>query len=624
MKLQQLILRDVARENILLPLYETEEEIRKRRFTTQDLYARLKDASFMEKGAEGIYFREEGTAKFDTYQNCFSSGKWAKYTIFEEVALCLELEGEFEITLYHAEIDETKKKEPIVETELSTKTISAKERQTIKIDFGKLKDEGIFYFELEALSDGAMLYSGYYEVADLKPTQPVKLAIDICTFKREQYVRRNMNILKNDILENENSPLYGKLWVHISDNASSLDGIVDSEEHITVDKNTNLGGVGGFTRGIIETQKIAKEKGLTHVLIMDDDATISSAAVEANYLLLSYLKPEYFGHTIGGKLLVLNAPFVQFEVGAQWNAGDIKALKSEKDIRIPYEVIMSEKEDEEVEYQGWWYCCIPLSEIDEDNLPLPIFIHRDDVEYGLRTGRGRFIFMNRICIWHEAFAGKMPGFLDYYDIRNHCITNAIQCPEYTKKEFKKYFSKWVWRNISKYRYKYIDYNIKAVEDFCKGIDFLLEKDGGELAQELFAMNYKMQPLKEFVGMDGLTELELKEREYGFKNPCFLVRQFHKYTANGYFFPAKGGKKIVVTDPYGNIHRLYRRKRTVVVDNYGNALYLERDRKQFWECRKRLKKALKLIDEKYDEAAKSYHDRYGELVSRKFWEKYLGI
>ena len=66
-----------------------------------------------------------------------------------------------------------------------------------------------------------------------------------------------MEILKQDILENEDSPCYGKVWVHISDNASSLDGIVDSQEHITVDKNANLGGVGGFTRGIIETQKRA-------------------------------------------------------------------------------------------------------------------------------------------------------------------------------------------------------------------------------------------------------------------------------------------------------------------------------------------------------------------------------
>ena len=38
----------------------------------------------------------------------------------------------------------------------------------------------------------------------------------------------------------------------------------------------------------------------------------------------------------------------------------------------------------------------------------------------------------------------------------------------------------------------------------------------------------------------------------------------------------------------------------------------------------MKQAMKLIDEKYDAAAKSYRERYKELVSEDFWKKYLGI
>ena len=481
---------------------------------------------------------------------------------------------------------------------------------------------GFFFLQIKALED-SRIYSGYYGTEELEPTQKVKLAVDICTFKREEYVKRNMNILKRDILENPDSPCYQKVWVHISDNASSLAGIVDSQPGITVDTNANLGGVGGFTRGIIETKKREKEEGFTHILIMDDDATISSAAVEVNYLLLSYLKKEFFGYTVGGKLMVLDAPFIQFEVGAQWNAGDIVPLKSEWDVRNYKDVLKSEIEDKKVEYQGWWYCCIPLSEIDENNLPLPIFIHRDDIEYGMRTGKGRFIYMNQICIWHEAFAGKMPGMLDYYDIRNHCITNAIHCPDYTAKDFKKFLSIWVWRNIAKYRYKYVDYNIKAVEDFCKGIDWLLETDGGQLHRELMAMNYQAKPAEEFVGENGVTLKAVKKGEIGYYNPIFPVRMFHKITANGYFFPAKD-HDAVVTAPYGSVHTLYRRDRTVVVDHFGKGVYLERDRQKLWECREKLQNALKLVDEKYDAAARSYRERYGELVSRAFWEKYLGI
>lgn len=617
MRLQSLILRDVTRENILLPLYITEENIRRQKMVTEELYVRMEEASFLSYGVDGIYFRGSGHAGFDTFLNGFSCGKWKKYTIIETAFITLKLKGDFMLRLMHSKL----RNGEVVETLISEREIHSEETVEVTEEFGKLYDEGIFYVTLDALGEGCMLYSGFYGTCDLEPTQEVKLAINICTYRREQYVARNMEILKKDILNNEDSPCYGKVWVHISDNASSLDGIVDSQRNITVDKNANLGGVGGFTRGIIETQKRVKAQGYTHVLLMDDDATISSAAVEANYLFLAYLKPEYFGYTVGGKLLVLGRPYEQFEVGAQWNEGRIIALKNERDMRLRKEVLDSEREDETVEYQGWWYCCIPLQEIGTDNLPLPIFIHRDDVEYGLRTGKERFIYMNRICIWHEAFAGKMPGPLDYYDIRNLCITNAIHCPEYTKEDFKKFFSKWVWGNIGKYRYKYVDYNVKAVEDFCKGIDWLLNTDASTLHQELMAMNYKAKPVAEWNGYAGITQKELEMREGGFENPGAIMRKLHIMTANGFFFPEKR-RKVVVSEPYGNVHVLYRRRGTIVVDNYGNGLYLERDRKQFWECKKKLEAALKLIDEKYDEAVKSYRDRYKELVSQEFWEKYL--
>lgn len=121
-----------------------------------------------------------------------------------------------------------------------------KSRQKSVFDFGKLADEGIYYAEIEAKDSEVTINGGSYDTVDMEPTQTVKLAIDICTFKREKYVKRNMGIIFHDILENEDSPLYRNLWIHISDNASSLDGIVDSNEFITVSKNANLGGVGGF------------------------------------------------------------------------------------------------------------------------------------------------------------------------------------------------------------------------------------------------------------------------------------------------------------------------------------------------------------------------------------------
>lgn len=619
MKIQKLLLQDIAYKDIICADPELLKNKEQYDLETASIYCRMDNAEFLGTDDKGVRIHQGGKVSFDTYLNGFSVGKWAKYTVIDSLSFSVELEGEACIKLFHV----YQGKKNIEVNEITSANVNHQSREKATLEFGKLKEEGLFYAQIEAVKGEVVVYAGSYDTVDMAPTQEVKLAIDICTFKREEYVKRNMGILFNDILENEESPLYKNLWIHISDNASSLDGIVDSNEYITVDKNANLGGVGGFTRGIIETKKLQKEKGFTHVLLMDDDATISSASIELNYILLSYLKPEYFGHTIGGKLLVLNVPFLQFEAGAQWNKGKIKALKNELDIRELDKVLENEIEDKEVEYAGWWYCCIPLSEIDDDNLPLPIFIHRDDIEYGLRIGRGRFIFLNGICIWHEAFAGKMPGMLDYYDIRNEAIINAIQCPDYTKKDFKNAVKRWMWVNISRYRYKYIDYNYKAVEDFCKGIDWLLEVDGEALHKELLSMNYKAKKIEDYIGYKGLTEEELVTGEQGDYKLPFLVRLFHKVTLNGYFFPVKKDK-VTVNAPYGSVYKLFRIGEYIITDNYKNAIYVSRDRKEFFRCRKVMKQALKLIDEKYDDAKKSYQDRYKELTSEEFWKKYLGI
>ena len=69
----------------------------------------------------------------------------------------------------------------------------------------------------------------------------------------------------------------------------------------------------------------------------------------------------------------------------------------------------------------------------------------------MRIGNGKFIFMNGLCVWHEAFENKMQGPLEYYDIRNLAIVNAIHHPDYGPREFKKIFTRWVINNIVRYR-----------------------------------------------------------------------------------------------------------------------------------------------------------------------------
>lgn len=594
-------------QNLVLPSQTDKSE--------QELYVRLNNTLSISNRA--IEFAYGGKASFDTYFNAFSSGKWSKYTIIENLQLLLEIKGEFEVLLFHAIVLNNK----LVRNLIKKENVKTKEKEIFDFDFGKLRDSGVFYFEIKALKENSKLYSGNYETVYKEVTQQVKIAIDICTFKREEYVKRNVSLLCNEILNNKNSVLYNKIIVNISDNASSLNGVIESNEFINLMPNANLGGVGGFTRGIIETKQVEKEKDISHLLIMDDDASISISAIEKTYILLSYLKEKYFDYTIGGELLRLDKLYIQYEAGALWNQGNIKALKHLIDLRKFENVVLNEIE-EKAEYAGWWYCCIPLSQIDMNSLPLPIFIHRDDIEYGIRVCKGKFIYMNGISIWHESFEGKMPGVLEYYDIRNLAILNSIHFHDYTKRKFKRFLLKWVCINAAKYRYKYIDYNLKAVEDFCKGIDWLLVQDGEVLHKELMGINYKSVKFQEYIGYKGLKS---EDFNVDFDEKCklpFVIKALYLILLNGYLLKPKND--AVVTTPSGNVYKLFRAKEVLVVDAYYNTVYLKRSLKELFKTFKKLIKMFKIIDENYDIARESYRNRYKELTNIKFWRTYLGI
>ncbi len=598
-------------KRILLPaVMEADEKL---------YYRRNEKVTVLEDGS--LKFGLDGQADFDTYFNSFSTGKWKKYTVLERVQVALVLKGTFSIELVYQYL-----KDGEIETEiLSTQEVTAQQPERFVFDFGENRESGMFFFRCQALAEDSMLLEGRYLSEHLMPVNlKINLMVDICTFKREPYVYRNLNLLKEQILENSESPLYRHLYVHISDNAATLDTSVADGTIVKITPNRNVGGVGGFTRGIIEAMNRAKERDISHVLLMDDDAMIEPSSIETTYIFLSLLKEEFKDYTMAGSIIQLDKPYRQYEEGAQWNKGKIQALKYKVDLRDVKVLLKNEEETEKVEYAGWWYCCIPLSVINKENLPLPVFIHRDDVEYGLRTGKG-FIYLNGVGVWHEAFENKVSGPLEYYDIRNHCIVNAIHYPEYGAKEFKKMLLKWVSGNIARYRYKYVDLNLRAVEDFLKGIDWFLKQEAEPLHQELAKLNYKAKPKEEYIGYHGIREEDydwemLMTPKKSDITPTWK-KIHHLLFLNGHILPVKKDK-VMVVPPYNNIYNMYRIPEVIFTDAAGNSVSTKRSVRKMMQCYKALFKMMRRIDKEYDKAKMTYHERYRELTNLDFWRKYL--
>ena len=552
---------------------------------------------------------------FDTYFNCFSIGKWLKYTRLDNLKLQLELKGGFHVQLMHMYYMNTVPFENIFQE----RVCRAGERTLFEFDIPlDAWDQGVIAFKLDSLEGADNVYYGgrYMTEVDEESLNPVDIAIDICTFRREKFVEKNIRLLNREIIKNPHSPMYGHLDVFISDNGKTLDIDRLQSDRVHIFPNKNVGGAGGFSRGMIEIIDAAGHRHISHALLMDDDVIIHADAILRTYRLLQFLKSEYSGKTVAGAMLRLDKRFEQHECGAWWDGNVVHGCKSKLDLTILESILDNEKEDAPT-YNAWWYSCIPMTKVSNGNLPLPIFIRYDDVEFGLRTG-GDIISMNGICLWHEPFEYKYSSSMEYYHMRNSLIINVFHRPGYDGKAAAGHMKYMIKSNLGRYRYKNCELVLRAVEDFLKGPEFLLNTDGEALHKEIMAAADKFLPLKECsVQFDEETYDDTFEKE---RIRWKLVRYI---TLNKHLWPRRGTS---VVDASLNGVKDFAGKRSVLnYDVSGNRGFItEYDRAQALDILKRSRQLARRLKAEHANVCKAYREAQPTLTSRDFWNRYLGL
>lgn len=559
-----------------------------------------------------ILFQKGGIVTTDTYFNSFSVGKWKKYTKVRQVQIVLSLQGRFNISLCWKQ----KINDMYIERELKNTTVDAEQQTEIKLDFPE-ETKGMFCFRLEAIGKDGKFFGGYYAAQiPEEEMRPAKIGIVICTYKREEYVGNNVRIMNRDLIENEDSPLYGRLEVFISDNGQTLDTYNLQSENIHIVRNKNTGGAGGFTRGLIEILK-HPDKKITHALLMDDDVIIDTASIVRTAVVLSLLKEEYASAFVGGAMLRSDQRNIQVESGASWNAGSLVALKQNLNLCLCQNCLINEQEEYR-EYNAWWYCCFPMGLVSADNLPLPIFIRGDDLEYGLRNMK-TLILMNGICVWHEPFENKYSSYLEYYIIRNRLIDNSFHFPNWGKKELIRELIREYRREGYLYRYKNVSLYMRGIRDFLKGIDFLEQTDAEQLHKQIMASGYKAVMAEQLE-----VPFFYKEYERGCKEKHSRLHEVvRKITFNGYLLPAKHVRTVPMAAARPEF---VWRARTIlfydIVEDKGFVTH--RSLRTFVQQGFEVIGMIFAILAKYEKAKQSYLSRGGEIRQMRFWEKYLGM
>lgn len=605
----------VELQHILLPSTRTctEEQLYFRRGQDEDI-------TFSWANDE-VEINKNGFVSFDTYFNGFSIEKWAKYTNAKKIYVTLKLEGTVRVTLMRKE-----KHFQNILTEYVGEHICRTEHgcaQEFTLAFDTVSTSGMYCFALKGLSAQSIFYGGSY-FAELEPSQmrPVKLALDICTFKRERFIMKNLENLNASFMENPDSFLYDKLEVFVSDNAGTLDIANLSSDKIHIVQNKNVGGAGGFTRGMIEIKKVREQKKITHILVTDDDIIYEPESIFRTCTFLSCVAEQYKDIFVGGAMLRLDTQYIQTESGAVWNGGHLVSLKNGLDLRQLDSCLYNETE-EKTQFNAWWFCAFPAEVVTDTNLPIPIFIRGDDVEYGLRNIK-HLALMNGICVWHEPFENKYSSSLYYYIFRNRLIDNALHDMNLPAKMLKREIYGQVMNEVRLYRYKNAHLLLQGAEDFFKGVEWLRKQDGEALHQKIMAEGYKLQYTEE-LGDDIQFMFPVYEKSKNAVQPRNIVhRIIANLTINGTKLSPKRGFNIVPTDGVQQIN-VYR---TQTILNYDYAsrkgFVTKRDPKEAQACVARLKKLYRLIDQNYEKAILDFAENGKTLQTIEFWEQYLGI
>lgn len=621
-------------QNILLPRLGvcTEEMMF---FRKENVLGRDREVQW---SGDELSFSKNGTCTFDTYFNALTISKWKKYTNIGDIQLNLWLKGDFEVTLInHVTMkisnDSDKKKdkydredkEPPKGTKIGQKIVRAERKALFAFPYKLYEYKGLLFFSLKALSDDSKFYGGWYSSSiDEDKLVETNIAINICTFKREPFIMRNIDILRKHIIDDPSNPLHDHLQFYISDNGNTLPLDKLNSDVVHVVPNKNVGGAGGFTRGLMEILKHSADFPATHALMMDDDVVIEPESLYRTYMLLCCRKEQYKDMFIGGAMIRLDEQNIQWESGASWNAGKLISNKCRLDLNKVENVFYNELE-EYVEYNAWWYCCTPMSLVNPENLPIPIFIRGDDLEYGLRNMK-TLVLMNGICVWHEPFENKYSSFLQYYILRNMMYDNTIHFKDFGTISVLANLYKNVGRDLIYYRYKNIDLIFRGVNDYLKGTRFLLETDGEKLHKEIMAAGYKGVPVEQL--KDASLHLPIYYDSL-IEGDGRLHRLFRLATFNGYLLPTKSmkNKKDMKSVSMAQCRPInfYRQSKVVNYDAAsGKAFVTEKSISQALKAMFGLIGMTFKIIFGYKRARKDLQDNYGRFTCEAFWTKYLNM
>jgi len=575
--------------------------------TDADMYVRTKRGAYSSIADRTVEFPPGSSASFDTYFNTFPVAKWRQYTTVREVSFELDLAGRFEA---QAVFDHPYRARRVL-------TSQVVEGEGGCVSFGPVPLDqlggGQLFLRLRCIGGQGVL-RGSRIVAAGEPAEGVRLAIVMTTFRRPAYVQANLDRVLAYLRAAPD--IAAQVQVLIVDNGRDLEVDLPQDAPVRIVPNRNLGGAGGFARGLLEVRRAG---WATHVLLMDDDVSFHPEVIGRTVGLLAYAASPQL--CVSGAMLREEQPQLQHEAAAGWDPFAVHPWRPiGKDVDLSEEENLPQNDvDHPIDYSGWWYFAFPVS-LTADN-PLPVFVRGDDVLFSLLHVRSHAITANGIAVWHQDFEYKNGPAAFYYEARNIALVNTIAIDGYEAKHLRKRFLALTMRALLSMKYDSAEATIRGVRDFLRGPEWWATLDHEAVnAASRDHQGERMGELPEHARRMPLWQ----PRPAPLQQVSILLSLL---TLGGHLLPAsrtRQGPAAVSLQTRPITTGLWRDEIVYRYPPTGEGFVVHRDRDRFFALLKETARTYTEISRRFAGVRDRYRAAYPDMVSDENWWRLLGV
>lgn len=376
---------------------------------------------------QSMRVRSGDQISFGTYFNAFPASYWRRWTSVRDIRLVVQTNGTGAVTVYKSNARGSVQR-------VDGRHVDGETTSVFELSLNPFGDGGWYWFDVAASSTDLVMQNAQWETNE-PARESGQVTLEITTMNKPDFCLNNARILADnlDVLTHVKEILIVDQGTQKVEDQEGFDEVKASlGGKLRVINQANLGGSGGFARGMYE----AVENGSDYVLLLDDDIVVEPESIVR---LLTFADRCRKPTIVGGHMFDLYSRSVLHTFGEVVDPYRIVPAQPHADMELRHDFSISNLRQTawlhrrvDVDYNGWWMCLIPTRVIKEIGLSLPLFIKWDDAEYGLRAREAGFatVSMPGAAVWHVSWADKddMVGWQSYFHERNRLVTTLIHSP----------------------------------------------------------------------------------------------------------------------------------------------------------------------------------------------------